>query len=52
VQDTGPIEDVDGIDGPPWTPDQVREWTIYGLHIYVITYVTYDWYTMMLFIDR
>jgi hypothetical protein len=21
VQDFGPIEDADGIDGPPWTPD-------------------------------
>ena len=43
VQDTWQIEDVDGIDGPPWTPDQVREWNIYGLSIYVIAYVTYEW---------
>jgi hypothetical protein len=28
VQDSGPIEDVDGIDGPPWTLDRVREWTV------------------------
>jgi hypothetical protein len=24
VQDSEPIEDVDGIDGPPWTLDRVR----------------------------
>jgi hypothetical protein len=35
--------DADGIDGPPWTPGQVREWTVYGLSIFVIAYVTYDW---------
>jgi hypothetical protein len=28
VQDTGPIEDADGIDGPPWTLDRAREWTV------------------------
>jgi hypothetical protein len=48
VEDSGQIEDVDGIDGPPWTQDRVKEWTIYGLNIYVIAYVTYDWYIMMI----
>jgi hypothetical protein len=43
VQDSSQIEDVDGIDGPPWTLDRVREWTVYGLGIYVIASVTYDW---------
>jgi hypothetical protein len=52
VQDSGLIEDVDGIDGPPWTPDRVREWIVYGLSIFVIAYVTYDWYIMMLILDR
>jgi hypothetical protein len=46
------LGDADGIDGPPWTPDQVREWSVYGLHIYVIAYVTYDSYIMMLFVDH
>ena len=48
VQDFGPIEDVNGIIRTPWTPDRVREWTVYGLCISVMEYVTYDWYIMML----
>jgi hypothetical protein len=28
VQNSGLIEDVEGIDGPPWTLDQVREWIV------------------------
>jgi hypothetical protein len=28
VQDSGPIEHVNVIDGPPWTLDQVREWIV------------------------
>jgi hypothetical protein len=52
VQDSRQIKDVDGIDGPPWTPDGVREWTIYGLSIFFIAYVTYDGYIMMLIMDR
>ena len=43
VQDTWQNGDADGIDGPPWTLDWVREWTVYGLSIFVIAYVTYDW---------
>jgi hypothetical protein len=42
VKDSWQIEDVDGIDGPPWTPDRVREWTVCGLIIIFIAYVTYD----------
>jgi hypothetical protein len=34
---------IDGIDGPPWTLDRVKEWTIYGLIFFVIVYVTYDY---------
>jgi hypothetical protein len=36
VQDSGQIEDANGIDGPPWTMDRVREWTIYGLIILLL----------------
>jgi hypothetical protein len=43
VKDTRQIDDVDGIGGPPWTPDRVKDWTLYGLGIYVYAYVTYDW---------
>ena len=43
VQDFELIEDVDGIDGPPWTLNWVREWIVYGLSVFVIAYVTYDW---------
>jgi hypothetical protein len=28
VQDSRLIEDVNGIDGPPWTPDRVMEWIV------------------------
>jgi hypothetical protein len=52
VQDSCQVGDVDGIDGPPWTSDRVREWTVYGLRISVIAYVTYDWYIMMFLVDR
>jgi hypothetical protein len=31
VQDSCQVGDADGIDGPPWTLDRVREWTVYGL---------------------
>jgi hypothetical protein len=30
------IEDADGIDGPHWTPDRVREWIFYGLSILLL----------------
>ena len=36
------VEDVDGIDGPPWTLDRVRELNACGLSIFVYPYVTYD----------
>jgi hypothetical protein len=36
------LEYVDGIDGYPWTPDRVREWTCYGLNVFNITDMTYD----------
>jgi hypothetical protein len=36
VPNYGLIEDVDGIDGPPWTPDRVREWIVYGLIILLL----------------
>ena len=42
VQDTQQIKDVNGINGPPWTLDRVKEWTVYGLGIYVYECVTYD----------
>ena len=28
VQDSRLIEDANGINGPPWTSDRVREWTV------------------------
>jgi hypothetical protein len=52
VEDSGLIEDVNGIDGCPWTLDQVREWIFYGLSVFFISYVTYEWYIMMLILDR
>jgi hypothetical protein len=36
VQDFGQIEDVDGIDGPPWNPDRVMEWTVCGLRFLLL----------------
>jgi len=42
VRDSGLIVDVNAIDGPPWNSDRVMEWIVYGLHIFVIAYVTYD----------
>lgn len=48
VQDSGLIEDDDGIDGTPWNLDRVREWIVYDLGIFCIAYVAYDWYIMML----
>ena len=42
VQDSWQIDDVDGINGPPWTLDRVKEWIVYGLSISIISYVTCD----------
>jgi hypothetical protein len=41
-QDSGRLEDADGIDGSPWTPDRVRELYYYGLNVFDNTNVTYD----------
>jgi len=30
VQDFGLIDNEDGIDRPPWSPDRFREWIVYG----------------------
>ena len=42
VQETRKTEDVDGINGPPQTPNRVMEWKVYGLGIFIYAYVTYD----------
>ena len=52
VQDNWQIEDATGINGPPWTPDRVREWTIYGLGISIYACMTYDWVYYDVFMDH
>jgi hypothetical protein len=36
------LEDVDGMNGSPWTLDRVREWTVMVECFFYITDVTYD----------